>query len=1470
VAASATASHPESDNMVPTPLQVKAAEVNGPPAREAIATQTRPLAQEDTGDEDPEEMANPMDEVAPIQKEDNEASQFYVEVPHVSLLANRNVSVLPTFKAITNNKGSEVVVEILFDTGSTDTYITESAVSRLKLEVIATTEFNRSTLDGNNRVHLNVVSINLRSLTEHFNLSVLCCVVPTLVQVPGFNPFIPGDLRHLKLGQIYPTETIQIDILLGMDSGVKILKQNMRVAHSMAYIDTHFGHLAFGLDKMAEAEEAQQSQEAAAAPAKRRRLGKHSNKIVAAAARLGIDLIAERKKAKADIISRSTGPKVAAAGVTAESEHDESVLVTNSELNEQLSKFWDLEHLGIDAIPRSEESRFTLAEDAAILLLKEGTEFKNGRYTLPLLWNSTDRPANNWRQARMRLASEEKRLKRKPDLLKAYNEEIAKLVEQGSCKKVNPKAKEDPECYFLPHRPIVKPGAKSSKVRPVFDASSKDRHGRSLNSMIYPGPKKQRELPGILLRFRMGKIVVAADIKKMFHQFQVREEDRKFQRFLWRDGEDDREPDIYEFDCLVFGTTDAPFKSIQTTDDHVGSFEKEYPETVDSILENIFVDDVLEARGTVDDAWKFITEAKAILAKGSLHLYKFVSNSAELLQRLSPDERGSDDILTLTEFNEDEEDNATSALGVQYAPRGDCFQFKGFEVLVDEKTPTKRTITSKMARLWDPMGYIGPFSVRAKLIARDCWLAGTDWDEKPPDDVIAKWDKWLSEVQHLKNISIPRNVDTHKEIHLRELHCLTDASMQAMCACVYLRTVYQNNEIEVRLLMAKTRVAPIKTQTLPRLELIGCVMGARLSEYVSREIKFDPKATIFWSDSKTALQWINKEAASWKCFVAARVRQIQELTEAKQWNHVAGVLNSSDMGSRGFPIQDLYEKTFWFHGPEFLSRPEDEWPKNQVVDEELTVEAQEDRGKLLIALAATKQEDSFLDELLGRTSKFWTMVHVVAYCRRSWLMLKPKADRQVEVYITWKEEMEAITRICSMVQREAFPREWEILKNEECLKDQFKLSKLVRLDAFYDKVDKVLRVGGRLKHAQDLTEEEKHPIVLPANHEFVVRLIVAFHAMFQHAPKKWTRAYLLDYFHILRADQAIDKALKKCAPCRRHNAKPLEQKMADLPEERLKLGKLWNDVGMDLAGPIEYLDDQKTKTKSWIVVYTCLTSRGVVLDFIPDMTTESIIQSVWRLIARRGAPKQIISDCAANFVKASKEMKALWDHVDWEKIQETRESGRIEWKFISPKAPWQGGIWESVVKMLKQSLRRTISGHILFKMELVTVIFEIEAQINSRPLTAVTTDYGELEGLTPAMMLFGYNPKPYPDIMDFHKTKGTALKVRWKKRQIVSKHFWNCWKKQYLRALQVRSKWYTAKPDVKVGQVVLIFLDKQPRLRWPLGIVEEIIKGRDERVRKVMIRTKSGLLERAIQHVYPLEDDSVQQIEEATEQGDNP
>lgn len=476
------------------------------------------------------------------------------------------------------------------------------------------------------------------------------------------------------------------------------------------------------------------------------------------------------------------------------------------ELEDQLRKFFEQEEVSKERILTQEE---VACED----FFKETVQRDHeGRYIVALPFKKDPNLLGSSKgQAFSRLIKLESRLEANKDLKEEYTQILNEYETLNHTSVIGQLDKsKEASSYYLPHHAVFKPESTTTKTRIVFDASAKTTNGLSLNDSLMTGPTLQQDLMSILLRWRMHRIVFTADIAKMYRQVLVRKQDRKFQRFLFRD---DISKAImeYEHNMVTFGVTSATFLAVAALQDLAESERENYPEAAEIILKDFYMDDGMSGADTVQQAVKLCKDLKEVLAKAKFPLRKFISNSAELLESLPESDR---ELKLPLEINID---NNIKTLGIRYDPATDSFQFK---VNLDQTTesPTKRSLLSETAKLFDPLGWLAPVVIRAKIMFQDLWQAGLEWNQKLPKDIADKWLEFRNELHQLEKIKVDRWLRFGSEIVIFEIHGFCDASVKAYAAVIYTRVVNQDGSIHIKMLTSKTRVAPIKPVTLPRLE----------------------------------------------------------------------------------------------------------------------------------------------------------------------------------------------------------------------------------------------------------------------------------------------------------------------------------------------------------------------------------------------------------------------------------------------------------------------------------------------------------------------------------------------------------------------------------------------------------------------------------------------------------------------------
>ncbi|GFT92031.1 integrase catalytic domain-containing protein [Trichonephila clavipes] len=725
---------------------------------------------------------------------------------------------------------------------------------------------------------------------------------------------------------------------------------------------------------------------------------------------------------------------------------------------------------------------------------------------------------------------------------------------------------------------------------------------------------------------------------------------------------------------------------------------------------------------------------------------------------------------------------------------------------------SKRFILSVVGRIFDPIGILGPFVIKLKCLLQELWTLGVEWDSELPPKLRHKWQQWSSEAEGLTEIKIPRfylgNID--QEIFKCEIHCFSDASKSAYGTILYLRFVTCNNEIETSFICSKGRVAPLKSLTLPRLELTAALLSARLAKQVSSCLKFDANI-YYWTDSLISCYWIRGDSSAFKPYIKNRVQEIQLLSDPMQWGHCPGKDNPADLLSRGTSAVKLAQNELWWHGPPWLKLTPDHWPNRHrdILDSELCSEELEHRSSVHVAV--TQQREALVD--INRFSSLKKLLKTTAWVFR-FVNNARNIYKSMDFYITADEIQNAEYFWLKCVQSEFYSAEILALKQNEQLRSSSEIKSLVP----YLDENNLLRLTGRLLEA-DLCFGEKHPVILPRRCKFTELLVIREHERIGHCGVSATLTQLRKKYWIPKGRQLVKTMIRICLVCKNTVPNQLTSKSGQLPRDRITQSPPFQSVGIDFTGAILVKDNQGTR-KSYVSLFTCAVTRAVHLELVSDMSTKCYLLALRRFLLAR------------------------------------RDKG-IHWKFIVERAPW-GGFYERLVKTIKDPLRKIIGRALLTFEELSTILSEVEVIVNHRPLTYVENDPGEPEPLTPAHFLeLGYGDSKYP-IHFIELIDATTAKESYKKRKTyrtLLKQLWRRWKEQYLLQLKTANHFKTPSvhKNLKLNDVVLVERNVKSKLLWELGIIKEIFIGRDDNVRSCLVKTFKGLFKKPIQLLYPLE-----------------
>ncbi|XP_055591231.1 uncharacterized protein LOC129743272 [Uranotaenia lowii] len=762
-----------------------------------------------------------------------------------------------------------------------------------------------------------------------------------------------------------------------------------------------------------------------------------------------------------------------------------SASCTEERVNELLTRFWELEACHNSSTLSLEESECEkIFEDTT-------TRDSSGRFVVKL-------PRKDFlirllgesrSQAERRFWSLECRLKSNPELKEEYSSFIHEYLELNHMREVIAEEEGDiskPPPYYMPHHHVLRPESSTTKLRVVFDASATTTSGISLNQALMVGPVLQEDLVSIVLRFRLHRIAIVADVAKMYRMINVVPEDRRLQRIVWRDSPD--EPlRTFELTTVTYGTASAPYLATKCLQRLAECGKKKYPIAAKTLSEDFYMDDCLTGADTKEESIKKCCELNALLSSAKMLLRKYNSNNVEVLSVLPGELR--DDRISL---ELDASQTKIKTLGLIWDTQSDCFHFSVPQWNSSTEI-NKRIILSDFARLFDPLGLVGPVMVQAKIFLQELWKQNCSWTETLSNPFQQWWLEYRSNLAGLSNLQVPRWVAFGSDVISVELHGFCDASTKAYGACIYLRCTRSNGIISVNLLISKSRVAPLddvkrkkKKMTIPRLELSSALLLSHLYEKVTGSLRISAKC-FFWTDSTIVKCWLSSPPSRWQMFVANRVSEIQHLTKDGVWNHVVGMENPADVLSRGATPEELLNHELWWRGPDWLELSHDAWPKTGGTDET------EFEHTLLeeAAVAGPAQVDS-PNEIFLLKSSFTSLVDLVAFCRRFSFNCKNRNSHRVGC-LTVTEREEALRVLVKLAQKECFPQDISAVDYTGEVKNTSKLKSLRP-----QLVNGILVVGGRLENAP-IAVGRKHPIILDNHHPFTLLIVNHYHLVMLHA-----------------------------------------------------------------------------------------------------------------------------------------------------------------------------------------------------------------------------------------------------------------------------------------------------------------------------------------------------------------------------------
>lgn len=540
---------------------------------------------------------------------------------------------------------------------------------------------------------------------------------------------------------------------------------------------------------------------------------------------------------------------------------------------------------------------------------------------------------------------------------------------------------------------------------------------------------------------------------------------------------------------------------------------------------------------------------------------------------------------------------------------------------LEEKPLTRRGLLSTVCSVYDPLGFVSPFVLRAKILFQELCRNKCGWDDPMPSEVKDQWSRWLQDVPLIQNLDVPRCLKPEGfEVESAELHHFADASEHGYGAVSYLRLVDTTGTPHCSFLMSKSRLAPLKSTTIPRLELAAAVEAVKLDKLLCKELQMSLQTSVYWSDSMIVLWYLQQEDKRYQTYVANRVAVIQEHSTPSQWRYVDSESNPADDSSRGLTAAEVVSTSRWLHGPPFLWKEKNAWPPQPEFKCSILEDVVEVKPNHKVYTVTSNEADP-IDRLIQRHSSWYGLLKSVAWILRFKQYLSHKKPLSGE--LTVMELRAATTALIVYVQSQTFRK----------TKD----NSLQKLSPFQSE-DGTWRVGGRLNKAE-MHFQTKHPWILPAKHHITDLVIRHYHAMNGHAGVERILSETRQRFWIVKGRATVRRVLSKCITCKKLKAQPVSQYMGDLPKDRVTPNEApFTHVGVDYFGPF-LVKRNRSEVKRYGCIFTCLTTRAIHIEVSQSLETDSFINALQRFTARRGEPVEIRSDNGTNFTGAQLELR---------------------------------------------------------------------------------------------------------------------------------------------------------------------------------------------------------------------------------------
>ncbi|XP_076028384.1 uncharacterized protein LOC143017480 [Oratosquilla oratoria] len=1085
---------------------------------------------------------------------------------------------------------------------------------------------------------------------------------------------------------------------------------------------------------------------------------------------------------------------------------------------------------------RSIPDEWTLKETRELKLIEQGLTFDevNRVWVVKYPWikNPANLP-NNCASAVARMKATEKRLlSRGSEHCKLYQNQIDEMIAGGIARKITraERVSYTGPVHYIHHHEVMKPNSQSTPMRIVFDSSASYR-GHQLNAYWAKGPDILNSLLGVLLRMRQEKVVVMGDISRMYHTIRLDEKDQHTHRFIWRDFNVLEFPEHYIMTRVTFGDRPSGIIATLALRHTAEKYASEYPAAAKMIMRNTYVDDMVQSVNSEEKATELIKEAEHILASGGFVVKHWVTSAnnhnfagIKLLETETEKVLGmSWDIKS---------DQFYYSVRINFSPKQNKIHSRPnlLNEELESKFPqdlTRRMVLSQIASVFDPLGLVQPFLLSAKLLMREMIMDSKNegWDDPMVQEYRRRWLHFFKELYNLENLRIERSIRPENATGNPILILFSDGSRLAYGAVAYCRFFTQLGEYRSSIIMAKSRMAPAKQTSIPRIELCAAVLSCRLRMKIEQELEWHFERVIHIVDSEIVRAQIQKDSHKFKSFVGTRIAEIQSKSDPKEWWWTTSKHNPADMLTRSTEIKFLTGESTWQKGPEFLKLPLESWPISQTDKTDLPDRIDEGENNKCTSIINNVTHGGLSQPNLTtiiQLQRFSSYVKLLRVTSRVLASIRSKSFRAIGNHVN-SSDMQVAEKLWVREVQKEFSKNWQ--------------TRFSRLGPTINN-EGIIIVGSRMKHWLKQNWNSEVYMLLPPTNRFTYLYLSHLHGI-DHSGVDTTISKLQRKFWVPGARRIVKSLKNKCVICKKLSHKVEGQKMGELVEERLRPSPPFCHTACDMFGPFKIRDAVKRRTfgKAFGIIFNCMSTRSVYIDLVDGYDTQSLLLTFRRFVSIRGYPCSMYSDRGPQLVSASKELKQVFNQFDWNDVCKFGRDEGMEWQFTkSADAPWQNGVSEALIRSVKRSLKVMIGENTLTFGELQTVFFEVANLLNERPIGIKRgSDVNAGCYICPNELLLGRASN--------HAPVGTWARCNMNRRleflNSIVTGFWRKWQRDFFPTLLVQQRWHVVKRNLRVDDLVLVQDNNALRGRWRLAQVVEAPAGRDGLVRDVIIRYKN-------------------------------